>query len=254
MAAAMSRIHRSLPPAGTRIGVAFSGGLDTRCAVAWFARSGLEVHCYTADLAQPDEASAADIPPVALEHGVEGGAPGRLSRRPGARRADRHSVRRLPPDHRRPEVLQHHAARPRGDHDRDHPRHARGRRERLLRRQHAQGQRHPALLPLRHSDQPGSHDLQAVARQEVRRGLRRPQGDERVPRPRSTCPTAWAPRRPTAPTPTCSAPPTRPRTSSSSTRACASSTRSWASPSGSPTSRSPPKRSRSSSTRACPCA
>ncbi len=68
----MSRIHRSLPPAGTRIGVAFSGGLDTRCAVAWFARSGLEVHCYTADLAQPDEASAADIPPVALEHGAKG--------------------------------------------------------------------------------------------------------------------------------------------------------------------------------------
>jgi argininosuccinate synthase len=68
----MSRIHRTLPPAGTRIGVAFSGGLDTRCAVAWFARSGLEVHCYTADLAQPDEASAADIPPVALEHGAKG--------------------------------------------------------------------------------------------------------------------------------------------------------------------------------------
>ncbi len=67
----MSRIHRSLPPAGTRIGVAFSGGLDTRCAVAWFARSGLEVHCYTADLAQPDEASPADIPPVALEHGAK---------------------------------------------------------------------------------------------------------------------------------------------------------------------------------------
>ena len=67
----MSRIHRTLPPAGTRIGVAFSGGLDTRCAVAWFARSGLEVHCYTADLAQPDEASAADIPPVAIEHGAK---------------------------------------------------------------------------------------------------------------------------------------------------------------------------------------
>ena len=31
----MSRIYRSLPPAGTRIGLAFSGGLDTRAAVAW---------------------------------------------------------------------------------------------------------------------------------------------------------------------------------------------------------------------------
>src|SRR5213079_948983 len=66
----MGRIHRTLPPAGTRIGVAFSGGLDTRCAVAWFARSGLEVYCYTADLAQPDEASPADIPPVALQRGA----------------------------------------------------------------------------------------------------------------------------------------------------------------------------------------
>ena len=34
------------------------------------ARNGLEVYCYTADLAQPDEASPADIPPVALEHGA----------------------------------------------------------------------------------------------------------------------------------------------------------------------------------------
>jgi argininosuccinate synthase len=67
----MSRIHRSLPPSGTRIGVAFSGGLDTRCAVAWFARSGLEVYAYTADLAQPDEATPSDIPPVALEHGAK---------------------------------------------------------------------------------------------------------------------------------------------------------------------------------------
>src|SRR5689334_20559279 len=38
----MSRIHRSLPGKGTRIGVAFSGGLDTRCAVAWFQRDGRE--------------------------------------------------------------------------------------------------------------------------------------------------------------------------------------------------------------------
>jgi argininosuccinate synthase len=66
----MSRIHRSLPPPGTRIGVAFSGGLDTRCAVAWFARNGLEVHAYTADLAQPDEESPSNIPPVAISHGA----------------------------------------------------------------------------------------------------------------------------------------------------------------------------------------
>ena len=66
----MSRIHRSLPPKGSRIGIAYSGGLDTRCAVAWFARSGLEVYAYTANLAQPDETDPADIPPTALSHGA----------------------------------------------------------------------------------------------------------------------------------------------------------------------------------------
>jgi argininosuccinate synthase len=67
----MSRIHRTLPPAGTKVGIAYSGGLDTRCAVAWFARNGIEVYAYTADLAQPDEANAADIPPSALQHGAK---------------------------------------------------------------------------------------------------------------------------------------------------------------------------------------
>src|SRR5688572_17745808 len=66
----MSRIYRSLPPAGTRLGIAFSGGLDTRCAVAWLARQGLEVHAYTADLAQPDEKDPRTIPPIATEHGA----------------------------------------------------------------------------------------------------------------------------------------------------------------------------------------
>jgi argininosuccinate synthase len=66
----MSRIFRSLPPKGTRLGIAFSGGLDTRCAVAWLAEQGMAVHAYTADLAQPDEDNVNDIPPVALEHGA----------------------------------------------------------------------------------------------------------------------------------------------------------------------------------------
>jgi argininosuccinate synthase len=67
---AMSRIYKSLPPKGTALGIAFSGGLDTRCAVAWLAEQGLAVHAYTADLAQPDEANPADIPPIALQHGA----------------------------------------------------------------------------------------------------------------------------------------------------------------------------------------
>jgi len=66
----MSRIYKSLPPKGTPIGIAFSGGLDTRCAVAWMAEQGMAVHAYTADLAQPDEANPADIPPIALQHGA----------------------------------------------------------------------------------------------------------------------------------------------------------------------------------------
>ena len=65
------RIHRSLPARGSRIGLAYSGGLDTRCAVAWFARNGLEVYAYTANLAQPDESDPANIPPSALVHGAK---------------------------------------------------------------------------------------------------------------------------------------------------------------------------------------
>src|SRR6185295_4612328 len=69
----MSRIYRQLPAKGTRLGIAFSGGLDTRCAVAWLAEQGMKVHGYTADLAQPDEANPADIPGVALDHGAVAG-------------------------------------------------------------------------------------------------------------------------------------------------------------------------------------
>ncbi|MGQ0506610.1 MAG: argininosuccinate synthase [Myxococcaceae bacterium] len=66
----MSRIYRSFPPQGTKLGIAFSGGLDTRCAVAWLSRQGLKVYAYTADLAQPDEKNPADIPPTAMTHGA----------------------------------------------------------------------------------------------------------------------------------------------------------------------------------------
>jgi argininosuccinate synthase len=67
----MSRIYKSLPPRGTALGIAFSGGLDTRCAVAWLSEQGMAVHAYTADLGQPDEANPADIPPIALGHGAK---------------------------------------------------------------------------------------------------------------------------------------------------------------------------------------
>ena len=66
----MSRIYKSLPPAGTKLGIAFSGGLDTRCAVAWLTRQGMKVYSYTADLAQPDEKDVTVIPGIALQHGA----------------------------------------------------------------------------------------------------------------------------------------------------------------------------------------
>lgn len=67
----MSRIYSSLPPAGSRIGIAFSGGLDTRTAVAWMKEQGLSVFSYTADLAQPDEDDVSSIPAVARHYGSD---------------------------------------------------------------------------------------------------------------------------------------------------------------------------------------
>ena len=68
--APMSRIHRKLPAPGSQLGIAYSGGLDTRCAVAWMSREGMQVHAYTADLGQPDEKDPAEIPPSAMVHGA----------------------------------------------------------------------------------------------------------------------------------------------------------------------------------------
>src|SRR5690606_7248148 len=71
----MSRIYRSLPAKGTKLGIAFSGGLDTRCAVAWLQRQGMKVYTYTADLAQPDEDDPKEILPIATRYCA---APARL--------------------------------------------------------------------------------------------------------------------------------------------------------------------------------
>ncbi len=66
----MARILRQLPEKGSSVAIAFSGGLDTRCAVAWMTRRGVKVHAYTADLAQPDEKDVRDIPEIAKTHGA----------------------------------------------------------------------------------------------------------------------------------------------------------------------------------------
>lgn len=67
----MARIYKSLPPKGSKLGIAFSGGLDTRAAVKWLYEEGLDVYAYTADLAQPDEKDVSIIPDIALTHGAK---------------------------------------------------------------------------------------------------------------------------------------------------------------------------------------
>ncbi|MCS6996938.1 MAG: argininosuccinate synthase [Casimicrobiaceae bacterium] len=66
----MSKILQSLP-AGERIGLAFSGGLDTSAAIAWMREKGAIPYAYTANLAQPDESDYEDIPRRAKLYGAE---------------------------------------------------------------------------------------------------------------------------------------------------------------------------------------
>jgi argininosuccinate synthase len=58
-------------PVGERVGIAFSGGLDTCCAVAWMREHGAIPYAFTADLGQPDEPDVAGIPDRARLYGAE---------------------------------------------------------------------------------------------------------------------------------------------------------------------------------------
>ena len=66
----MSHILQSLP-LGEKVGIAFSGGLDTSAAIYWMRQKGAIPYCYTAHLGQPDETDYDDIPRKALEYGAE---------------------------------------------------------------------------------------------------------------------------------------------------------------------------------------
>ncbi|GAA1684117.1 argininosuccinate synthase [Kribbella yunnanensis] len=66
----MSKVLTSLP-VGERVGIAFSGGLDTSVAVAWMRDKGAVPCTYTADLGQPDEPDIASIPGRAAAYGAE---------------------------------------------------------------------------------------------------------------------------------------------------------------------------------------
>ena len=66
----MSVILESLP-VGEKVGIAFSGGLDTSAALHWMKQKGSLPYAYTANLGQPDEADYDEIPRKALEYGAE---------------------------------------------------------------------------------------------------------------------------------------------------------------------------------------
>src|SRR5918912_83227 len=66
----MSHILQKVP-AGQRVGLAFSGGLDTSAAIHWMRQKGAIPYAYTANLGQPDEPDYEDIPRRACEYGAE---------------------------------------------------------------------------------------------------------------------------------------------------------------------------------------
>jgi argininosuccinate synthase len=66
----MGKILLSLP-VGERVGIAFSGGLDTSAALAWMRHKGAIPYAYTANLAQPDETDYDDIVQRARQYGAE---------------------------------------------------------------------------------------------------------------------------------------------------------------------------------------
>ncbi|MGE9807106.1 MULTISPECIES: argininosuccinate synthase [unclassified Janibacter] len=66
----MSKVLNSLP-VGERVGIAFSGGLDTSVAVAWMREKGAVPCTYTADLGQADEPDIDSVPGRAGQYGAE---------------------------------------------------------------------------------------------------------------------------------------------------------------------------------------
>lgn len=58
-------------PAGQKVGIAFSGGLDTSAALLWMKQKGATPYAYTANLGQPDESDYDAIPQKAIAYGAE---------------------------------------------------------------------------------------------------------------------------------------------------------------------------------------
>lgn len=70
MLSGVSKVLTSLP-VGRRVGIAFSGGLDTSVAVAWMREKGAIPCTYTADIGQYDEPDIASVPGRAMAYGAE---------------------------------------------------------------------------------------------------------------------------------------------------------------------------------------
>ncbi|MGZ5117853.1 MAG: argininosuccinate synthase [Burkholderiales bacterium] len=66
----MTHILQSLP-VGQKVGIAFSGGLDTSAALHWMRAKGAVPYAYTANLGQPDEPDYENIPRRAVQYGAE---------------------------------------------------------------------------------------------------------------------------------------------------------------------------------------
>ena len=58
-------------PTGQKVGIAFSGGLDTSAALLWMRNKGAIPYAYTANLGQPDEPDYNEIPRKALQYGAK---------------------------------------------------------------------------------------------------------------------------------------------------------------------------------------
>ncbi len=66
----MANILQNLP-VGEKVGLAFSGGLDTSAAIHWMREKGAIPYSYTANLGQPDEPDYDEIPRKAMQYGAE---------------------------------------------------------------------------------------------------------------------------------------------------------------------------------------
>ena len=66
----MATILQNLP-IGQKVGIAFSGGLDTSAALHWMKQKGAIPYAYTANLGQPDETDYDEIPRKAMQYGAQ---------------------------------------------------------------------------------------------------------------------------------------------------------------------------------------